>query len=417
LWRGVLEKKEPLATPAPALDADPLQPTPAASDAARDRALSRLAALPGMRSTPLSALEAAPAGPLAAGGGGGLLTAAPPRARRTWPAPPSVTDGRATALASAALIKATLRDEVDPAPTAPPPRTSPPPPLPARRAAVRAAFAHTWAGYVAHAWGEDELAPVSRAGYESLCGIGVTILDSLDTLALLGFPRELARARAWVAAQDWVTGRQRQRQQQQQQQENDATTTTTKAATVGQRAGAASAGCVGSTFEATIRGLGGLVAAFDLTGDAAYLAAADGLAGRLLPAFGTPSGLPAPSVLLVPPRARGEGHGRASADDDDDDDDDDNAVGPDSPPPRHHSPPRFTYLAEAGSVQLEFVRLAALLDRPDLAATAERAVAAILDANPGGGDGNAPGLYPTTLALETGGGVFLERHSVGGRAD
>jgi hypothetical protein len=204
---------------------------------------------------------------------------------------------------------------------------------------------------------------------------------------LLGFPAEFERARAWVAAQDWATGRPRR-----QPPTNNATA-----------ARRPSPGCIASTFETTIRGLGGLLAAADLTGgDAVFLDAAAGLAGRLLPAFATPSGLPAPSVRLVPADGGGD---EEDADADADADADD---------PILH--PRFTLLAEAGSVQLEFVRLAALLDRPDLAATAERAVAAILDATPGG-DEACPGLYPTTLSLATGGAAFVEAHAVGGRAD
>lgn len=389
------------------------QPTPSSSSSnsnpARDRALARLAALPGMSATPLSALAEGgglPAGALPAslvGAGGGLLSAAAPRVRRTQPTPPLVADGLAVSHASAALISSTLRDALHPPPSPPQPRFAAPPPLPARRAAVRAAFAHTWAGYVAHAWGSDELAPVSREGYASLCGQGVTILDSLDTLALLGFPGELGRAREWVAGQDWTSGRPRVGRGG---GGSHSSSTTTPAD--------GTAGCVASTFEATIRCLGGLVSAWDLTGDALFLEAASGLAGRLAPAFDTPSGLPAPSVLLVPPLAAGGGGG-AEEEEVEGDGDDDNAVGPDSPSP--HGPPRTTYLAEAGSVQLEWVRLAAAVGRLDWAAMAERAVATILDATPGG-DEASPGLFPTTLSLATGAGVFpAEAHTVAGRAD
>ena len=34
-------------------------------------------------------------------------------------------------------------------------------------------MAHSWAGYVANAWGADELAPVTRHGYETFCSLGV----------------------------------------------------------------------------------------------------------------------------------------------------------------------------------------------------------------------------------------------------
>ena len=54
-----------------------------------------------------------------------------------------------------------------------------------------------------------------------------------------------------------------------------------------------------SVFETTIRELGGLLAAFDLSGDAVFLDKAEDLGRRLLRAFDTPSGLPFSSVSLT----------------------------------------------------------------------------------------------------------------------
>ena len=47
--------------------------------------------------------------------------------------------------------------------------------------------------------GHDELRPLSRAGKDDFGGLGATIVDSLDTLWMLGLEAEFARARAWVA--------------------------------------------------------------------------------------------------------------------------------------------------------------------------------------------------------------------------
>ena len=41
---------------------------------------------------------------------------------------------------------------------------------------------HSWAGYTQYAWGYDELLPLSKTGENSFCGLGATIIDSLDTL-------------------------------------------------------------------------------------------------------------------------------------------------------------------------------------------------------------------------------------------
>ena len=112
--------------------------------------------------------------------------------------------------------------------------SSPPPPAPLAAKAVRAAAAHAWAGYVAHAWGEDELAPLSRGGKEAFCSLAVTAVDALDTLLLMGMHKEFHRARAWLLEN--LPGRLR-------------------------------GPCAVSVFEATIRVVGGLASAADLSGD------------------------------------------------------------------------------------------------------------------------------------------------------
>ena len=52
-------------------------------------------------------------------------------------------------------------------------------------------------------------------------------------------------------------------------------------------------------FETVIRYLGGLLSAYALSGDPILLSRADDLGKMLLPAFNTPSGLPAYAVNTV----------------------------------------------------------------------------------------------------------------------
>lgn len=53
---------------------------------------------------------------------------------------------------------------------------------------------------VEHGWGSDEYYPISKKGSNltSAGGIGYTIVDTIDTLQLMGLDEEVARARAWV---------------------------------------------------------------------------------------------------------------------------------------------------------------------------------------------------------------------------
>ncbi len=48
------------------------------------------------------------------------------------------------------------------------------------------AFRHAWAGYKKFAWGKDDLRPVSKTGRDSGYAMGLTIVDSLDTMIIMG---------------------------------------------------------------------------------------------------------------------------------------------------------------------------------------------------------------------------------------
>ena len=66
---------------------------------------------------------------------------------------------------------------------------------------VKAAMQHAWGNYVKYAFGHDELMPRSCKGKDSFGGMGATILDSLDTLWLMGMHEEYQQARDWVATE------------------------------------------------------------------------------------------------------------------------------------------------------------------------------------------------------------------------
>ena len=67
-----------------------------------------------------------------------------------------------------------------------------------RQKEVVEAFRYAWDGYKKYAWGHDELRPVSKS-YGEWFGVGLTIIDSLDTMLLMNLREEFQQARDWVA--------------------------------------------------------------------------------------------------------------------------------------------------------------------------------------------------------------------------
>lgn len=68
------------------------------------------------------------------------------------------------------------------------------------REEVRGMFYHAFEGYMRHAFPRDELRPLSCTGEDSLGAYALTLIDSLDTLALLGDRRAFSSAVHWVGA-------------------------------------------------------------------------------------------------------------------------------------------------------------------------------------------------------------------------
>lgn len=129
-----------------------------------------------------------------------------------------------------------------------------------RQRAVRNAFQHSWNGYKTHAWLRDELTPISGGYKSSLGGWAATLIDSLDTLLIMGLDEEFKAALEAVHYVDFSTP---------------------KIATV-------------NVFETTIRHLGGLISAYDLTeGKRPILfEKAQELGELLYGAFDTPNRMP-----------------------------------------------------------------------------------------------------------------------------
>jgi mannosyl-oligosaccharide alpha-1,2-mannosidase len=127
-----------------------------------------------------------------------------------------------------------------------------------RRAAVRDAFIRSWQGYKQHAWLHDELMPVSGGKKDPFAGWAATLVDSLDTMWIMGLKTEFYEAAAAAASIDWSN-------------------TTERGINL---------------FETTIRHLGGLLSAHDLSGEPALLKKAQELGDMLYMAFDTPNRMP-----------------------------------------------------------------------------------------------------------------------------
>ncbi|OJJ49202.1 hypothetical protein ASPZODRAFT_61441 [Penicilliopsis zonata CBS 506.65] len=146
-----------------------------------------------------------------------------------------------------------------------------------RLAAVKEAFEHAWSGYKSSAMGHDELQPVKGGARDPFNGWGATLVDALDSLWIMGMQDEFAAAVEQVAHIDFTTSDRKDI----------------------------------PLFETTIRYLGGLLGAYDVSGQqyAVLLDKAVELAEILIGAFDTPNRMPltfyywAPDYVSQPHRA------------------------------------------------------------------------------------------------------------------
>lgn len=167
----------------------------------------------------------------------------------------------------------------------------------ARLNEVRDTFLHAWNGYKKEAWAQDELRPISGGYKTPFCGWAATLVDSLDTLWIMGLHEEFELALAELPKIDF-TGKE---------------------------------GCVINLFETTIRHLGGLLSTFDISGGkyTVLVEKAVELAEVLFSAFDTPNRMPTPHYMW-------------------------SATNPEA---HDHMPSRAVVVAVLGSLSLEFTRL------------------------------------------------------------
>lgn len=142
-----------------------------------------------------------------------------------------------------------------------------PPARPVAAKQIRDEFLHAWNGYRSVAWGHDQVNPVS-GGYSEFFvdghPIGLSIIEALDTLYVMGLDHDLADGVAWIKANvDFDI-------------DGDF-----------------------HVFEAIIRVVGGLLAGYLATRDRKLLALTVDITDRLMPAFTkSPTGMPYQYVNL-----------------------------------------------------------------------------------------------------------------------
>ncbi|XP_029959688.1 mannosyl-oligosaccharide 1,2-alpha-mannosidase IA isoform X1 [Salarias fasciatus] len=174
-----------------------------------------------------------------------------------------------------------------------------------RREKVKEMMKFAWDNYKHFAWGKNELRPLTRNGHigNMFGGLrGASIIDSLDTLYIMGLMEEYNDAKEWVQTSLDLNSN-----------------------------GEA------SLFEVNIRYVGGLLSAYYLTGEELFKTKVLELGEKLLPAFNTPTGIPR-GVINLGSSGTSWSWGWASA--------------------------GSSILAEFGTLHLEFVHLSELSNNP-----------------------------------------------------
>ena len=206
---------------------------------------------------------------------------------------------------------------------------------------MRGEFQRAWNGYKRFAWGKDELRPVSRTGRDWYAHtLYMTPVDALDTMMLMGLDEESRATREFLAGHLSF--------------DLDIEV---------------------KNFEITIRELGGLLSAYQLSHDRRLLALAENLGTRLLPVFESPTGMPYMYVNLKTGKVRGS-----------------------------RSNP-----AEIGTLILEFGTLSKLTGRPVFFDKAKRALVALYERR-----APATGLVGEEIDVESGRWTGTLSHVGGG---
>ncbi|GAB7356978.1 hypothetical protein MBLNU459_g7816t1, partial [Dothideomycetes sp. NU459] len=199
--------------------------------------------------------------------------------------------------------------------------------------AIKAAAAHAWSGYKDSAWLHDEVTPLTGRFKDPFCGWAATMVDALDTLWIMGMKEEFEEAVKAVG-------------------ELDFTTSTRKDIPL---------------FETTIRYLGGLIAAYDVS-NAKYKVLLDKaveLAEVLMGAFDTPNRMPVTYYRWMPTFAS-----------------------------QPHRAGTRVVLAELGSLSVEFTRLAQLTMEPKYYDAIDRITDALQEWQNAVNGTLLPGMWP-----------------------
>lgn len=222
-----------------------------------------------------------------------------------------------------------------------------------RLAAVKEAFLHSWEGYKKGAWMQDEIAPLSGVPKNGFGGWGATLVDSLDTLWIMGLRKEFELALKEL--------------------ENVHFTTTPLVRV--------------NVFETTIRYLGGLLSAYDLSGHeyGVLLDKATELGDMLYAAFDTPNRMPVTRWNWQK-----------------------SVLGEEQLPDKH------SLLAELGSLSMEFTRLSQLTGDPKWYDAIAR-ITDVLEENQN--NTRIPGLWPVYVDAMNNDYQFDKLFTLGGMAD
>ncbi|KXL49928.1 MAG: glycoside hydrolase family 47 protein [Acidomyces sp. 'richmondensis'] len=220
-----------------------------------------------------------------------------------------------------------------------------------RLSAIKAATEHAWYGYRDAAFGNDEVKPVSGGSNNPFNGWGATLVDSLDTLWMMGMNGAFDEAVDMVRTIDFTTSLR-----------SDI-----------------------PLFETTIRYLGGLIAAYDISGKqqkySILLDKAVELAEIMYAAFDTPNRMPQTFYRWKPAYAS-----------------------------QPHRASNRVVLAELGSMSLEFTRLAQLTGEPKYFDAIQRITDALDEWQ---NKTRLPGMWPLTVDAKR----AMETFSLGGQSD
>ncbi|KAJ2895731.1 hypothetical protein MKZ38_006203 [Zalerion maritima] len=223
-----------------------------------------------------------------------------------------------------------------------------------RLGAVKANFTHAWEGYKSRAWLQDEVKPVSGKGNNPFGGWAATLVDTLDTLWMMGLESEFKEAVREVEKIDFSK----------------------------------SALDEINVFETTIRYLGGFLAAYEISGQKypALLRKAAEVGDMLYIAFDTPNHMPITRWKYKPAR---EGTAKQVA-------------------------PEQILVAEIGSLGLEFTHLSQLTGDNKYYDAVQRVMDVFEDQQD---KTNLPGMWPVVVNAATMDFTSDGGFTIGGMAD